>query len=74
MKSEEVAPPFERWPEHLKDLSDRDLAKVAEDYRWLDGEARPVEEREEFRRRREAVIAECERRDKPELSKVCRSD
>jgi hypothetical protein len=46
----------------LKDLGDRELSELAKDYEWLDEEARPREEREDFHRRREAVIAECERR------------
>jgi len=62
MTPEEVAPPFESWPDHLKALNDKDLEELAGDYRWLDEEARPQQEREEFHKRREAVIAECERR------------
>jgi len=56
---DEVAPPFERWPQHLKDLDDRQLSELASDYRWLDEEAQPEDSRDEFRRRREAIIAEC---------------
>jgi len=37
---EEIAPPFERWPEHLRDLDDRALTELAKDYRWLSEEAR----------------------------------
>ena len=62
MSPEENAPPFETWAARLKDLGDRELAKLAQDYRWLDEEARAQEEREDFHRRREAVIAECRRR------------
>ena len=60
---EEVAPPAEGWPEHLKDLSDKDLMELAKDYRWLSDEAEtPSDTDAEFERRRQAVIAECERR------------
>jgi hypothetical protein len=59
---DEKAPPFESWDDHLKALNDRDLAQLAADYRWLDGEARPQEERQEFHARREAIVAECQRR------------
>jgi hypothetical protein len=69
---EEKAPPFENWGEHLKALSDRDLAQVAKDYRWLDEEARAQEERAEFRARREAVIAECDRRGMQDCARECR--
>ena len=69
---EEKAPPFENWDEHLKALHDRDLLTLAKDYRWLNEEARPHEEREDFRKRREAIITECERRGKPEMAAECR--
>jgi hypothetical protein len=69
---EEIAPPFESWEEHLKALGDRDLAQLAKDYRWLDEEARAQEERADFHRRREAVIAECERRGMSEAAAECR--
>jgi hypothetical protein len=59
---EETAPPFENWEEHLRALSDQDLTQLAKDYRWLDEEARAKEERNAFHTRREAVIAECEKR------------
>src|SRR3954451_10005735 len=58
---EETAPPFESWNEHLRGLDDQQMIELAKDYRWLDEEARPQEERAEFRSRREAVLAECER-------------
>jgi len=45
--------------------------KLANDDRWLDEEARAQEERADFRRRREAVIAECERRGKSDLAAGC---
>lgn len=69
---EEIAPPFENWEQHLRGLSDRDLAALAGDYRWLDEEARANDERGEFRRRREAIIAECERRGMREAAAACR--
>lgn len=69
---EEIAPPFENWEEHLKALEDRDLVQLAEDYRWLNEEARPQEERQDFRARRDAIVAECERRGKPDLAAACR--
>jgi hypothetical protein len=69
---EEIAPPFENWEEHLRALSDRDLTQLAKDYRWLDEEARAEQERAEFHNRREAVIAECERRGLGDAAKECR--
>ena len=72
MEPEEKAPPFESWPEHLKDLGDKEIAKLAEDYRWLDEEAELKEERAEFHRRREAIIAECERRGMGAAAELCR--
>ena len=69
---EEIAPPFESWEDHLRALDDRDLAQLAKDYRWLDEEARAQEERADFRWRREAVIAECERRGLSEMAAECR--
>ncbi len=66
MSPEEIAPPFETWNEHLKDLGDRELAELARDYRWLNEEARPELEREDFRRRKEAISAECKRRNMPD--------
>jgi hypothetical protein len=72
MTPEEVAPPFESWTEHLSALSDKDLTQLAGDYRWLDEEARPQQEREEFHRRREAVIEECEKRGMKDVAQSCR--
>jgi hypothetical protein len=69
---EEIAPPFENWDEHLKALDDRDLADLAKDYRWLDEEARAEQERAEFRSRREAIVAECERRGLSDVARDCR--
>ncbi len=60
--SEEKAPPLETWPEHLRELGDRQLSQLAKDYEWLDEEAAARESHEEFHARREAIIAECERR------------
>jgi hypothetical protein len=72
MTPEEVAPPFESWSDHLKALGDKDLTDLAGDYRWLDEEAKPQAERDEFRRRREAIIAECERRGLGGVAEACR--
>lgn len=72
MTPEEVAPPFENWAEHLRSLGDKDLEGLARDYRWLDEEARAQEEGDEFRKRREAVIAECERRGMTAVAASCR--
>lgn len=60
--SDEKAPPSETWFEHLRELGDRQLSQLAKDYQWLDEEAAAQESREEFHARREAIIAECERR------------
>jgi hypothetical protein len=69
---DEMAPPYENWEQHLKALSDRDLAQVAKDYQWLDCEGRAEEQRGEFHKRREAVLAECDRRGLGDLAKGCR--
>jgi hypothetical protein len=69
---EEIAPDPGSWTEHLGDLADRDIVALAKDYRWLDEEARPRDAREEFRRRREAVLAECERRGLEDAARECR--
>jgi hypothetical protein len=69
---DEIAPPFESWNDHLKALSDADLIELAKDYRWLDEEARAQQERADFHRRREAVIAECERRGLTDAVAACR--
>jgi hypothetical protein len=69
---EEIAPPFENWEDHLKALNDRDLSDLAKDYRWLDEEARPQEERAEFRARRLAIIGECQRRGMSDAVRDCR--
>jgi hypothetical protein len=70
MKHEEVAPPLERWPEHLHDLPDGELEALANDYRWLDEESH-ASVQPEFHKRREAIIAECKRRGRSELAAAC---
>ena len=69
---EEVAPPFETWTEHLKVLDDRQIAELAKDYSWLNGQARPQEARADFHARREAIIAELERRGMHAVAEQCR--
>ena len=69
---EETAPPFEHWDQHLKALTDHDLGTLADEYRWLNESIRPAEQQAEFRRRREAIIAECDRRGKSHLAERCR--
>ena len=69
---EEIAPPPESWDEHLKSLEDHDLSILANDYRWLDEEARAEEERAEFRARRLAIIGECQRRGMSDAANCCR--
>jgi len=72
MKPEEAAPPFETWPEHLKDIGDKELTDLAGDYCWLVEKNRPEDQRAEFQRRREAILAECERRGLEKAAKSCR--
>ena len=50
----------------------RDLIELADDYHWLDCEARAQDERDEFHRRPEAIVAECERRGLKEAAAACR--
>lgn len=69
---EEKAPPVETWPEHLSELGDRQLSQLAIDYQWLDEETSVETSGEEFHRRREAIIAECERRGMFSLAESCR--
>lgn len=69
---EEVAPPFERWPEHLRELDDRQLTELACDYEWLTGKNQPEESRGAFHSRREAIISECERRGLHDVAAKCR--
>ena len=72
MADEEIAPPTESWPEHLKALDNQQIAALAKDYRWLDEEAQPADSRSEFRQRREAILAECQRRGMTEAAEGCR--
>jgi hypothetical protein len=72
MRREKATAGYETWPEHLKALGIRELTNLAGDYSWLLEKNRPEEEREEFRRRRDAIIAECERRGMPEAARNCR--
>jgi hypothetical protein len=67
----ESAPPYESWNEHLKSLGNQELTELAGDYCWLLERNRPEEERDEFSRRREAIIEECQRRGIPEAAKNC---
>ncbi len=69
---EETAPPFESWTEHLKSLDENQLCDLARDYQWLDERTRAEQAGEEFHRRREAVIAECERRGMQDVAGRCR--
>lgn len=72
MKSQqENALPLESWPEHLKDVGDRELTGLAGDYCWLTERNRPEDQRTEFRRRREAILAECGRRGLADAAKLC---
>jgi len=72
MTHEEVAPPFESWTEHLKGLGDKELTELAGDYCWLTEKNKPQDQRAEFQKRREAIIAECERRGISEAANNCR--
>jgi len=72
MRPEENAPSFESWPEHLKALGNKELTELAGDYCWLTERNRPQGERELFHKRRQAIIAECERRGIPDAAKDCR--
>ena len=63
---------LESWREHLKNLDVRELTQLAGDYCWLVEKNTPQEERGEFRRRREAILEECERRGMDEAAKNCR--
>jgi hypothetical protein len=58
----EVAPPFERWEEHLREIDNGQLADLARDYNWLNGESLSDESRSAFELRRQAIIRECARR------------
>jgi hypothetical protein len=72
MTPDEVAPPRESWPEHLKELGNQELTELAGDYCWLTERNRPEDQRSEFTQRRKAIIAECERRGIAEAAKACR--
>ena len=72
MKPEDAAPKLERWPEHLKDVDDQELVGLAGDYCWLTEKNTPEDQRGEFRKRREAILAECERRGLKDAAHVCR--
>jgi len=70
--TEETAPPPTSWADHLRELDNEQIEELAKDYRWLDEESHAGEAREEFRHRREAIIAECERRGVSGLATECR--
>ena len=70
--AQELAPAPGNWDEHLNDLGDRDLVALAKDYRWLDSDAAAKEAGAEFHRRREAIIAELERRGMGSVAQQCR--
>jgi len=72
MIHEHVAPHLETWNEHLKDISDRELTLLAGDYCWLLEKNRPEHQRDEFREKREAILAECERRGLAKAAQLCR--
>jgi hypothetical protein len=56
----------------LSELPDQTLTELAGDYCWLTEKNTPEDEREEFRKRREAILAECERRGLAEAARNCR--
>jgi hypothetical protein len=72
MKHEEAAPPYESWPEYLKGLEDKDLTDLAGDYCWIMEKNRPEDQRDAFRKKREMILAECERRGLDEAARACR--
>jgi hypothetical protein len=72
MTRDETAQGYETWAEHLKALGNRELTDLAGDYCWLTEKNRPEDQRKEFQKRREAILAECERRGLSEAAKVCR--
>jgi hypothetical protein len=72
MIPEEVAPPPESWNEHLRELGDEQLTALAADYCWLTEQNKPEDQRDEFSRRREAIVAECERRGISDAANNCR--
>ena len=72
MAREQTATRLPSWPEHLKNLDDHVLTELAADYCWLTEKNTPHEEREDFRKRREAILQECERRGLKEAAQSCR--
>jgi hypothetical protein len=72
MTPEEAAPAFESWPEHLSALGNEELTALAGDYCWLTERNKPEDQRAEFEKRRNAIIAECERRGIPQAADNCR--
>ncbi len=71
---EEVAPPVERWEEHLREIDNDQLANLARDYNWLNGESVSEESRSAFQLRRQAIIKECERRGMTEAANAARRE
>jgi hypothetical protein len=71
---EEVAPPFEKWEEHLRGIDNGQLANLARDYNWLNGESLSDESRSAFQLRRQAIIKECERRGMAEVANAARRE
>jgi hypothetical protein len=47
------------------------LTELAGDYCWLMEKNRPEDQRSEFQKRREAILAECERRGLKEAASNC---
>jgi hypothetical protein len=72
MRREAKTSGLESWPEHLADLDDTALTELAGDYCWLVEKNTPDTERDEFRRRRETILQECERRGLHQAAKTCR--
>lgn len=71
---EDVAPPVEKWEEHLKELDNDQLRDLAKDYNWLNGESLSEESRAAFQARRRAIIIECERRGMIEIADEARRE
>jgi hypothetical protein len=57
---------------HLKTWENAELTELAGNYCLLTEKNRPQDELEEFRRRREPILAECERRGLQEAANNCR--
>jgi hypothetical protein len=68
----DIAPLIKSWVDHLKDITDRELTLLASDYCWLVERRRPLEQREHFRERRFAIMAECESRGLAKAAQLCR--